>query len=262
MKNLQRKPRWDDEDETYLDEAQAEASPFEPFFDNGWIKEIHATLKSGKEATVYRCTAQPHTGVDFFAVKVYKERENRNFKNASMYEEGRVILNGHTRRAVKKKTAFGREAQSGMWVGYEYEHLKALYKAGTDIPRPYVQAGNAILMEYLGDAEQAAPGLKGVELANHQVRPLFDQVMRNIELWLKNNLIHADLSVYNILYWKDTLKIIDFPQAVDPRFNSNALYLLQRDIDNVCRHFNTYGLGVDSALLAERLWKRFMRSQL
>jgi RIO kinase 1 len=262
LKNLQRKPRWDDDDENYVNEEQAEASPFEPFFDNGWIAEVEETLKSGKEATVYRCKAQPHTGVDFFAVKVYRERENRNFKNSSVYEEGRVILDAHARRAVKKKTAFGREAQSGLWVGYEYEHLKTLHKAGADIPRPYVQAGNAILMEYLGDARAAAPVLNHVELEDHEVRPLFEQVMRNIELWLKHNLIHSDLSAYNILYWDGRLKIIDFPQAVDPRFNTNALTLLKRDIENVCRYFNRYGLGADSAQLAERLWKRFMRSHL
>src|SRR5436309_335578 len=113
-----------------MTEEQAAASPFQPFLDNGWISEVQETLKSGKEATVYRCKAQPHTGADFYAIKVYRERENRNFKNSSMYEEGRVILDSHARRAVKKKTAFGREAQSGMWVGYEYEHLKALFKAG------------------------------------------------------------------------------------------------------------------------------------
>ncbi len=261
MKNLKQLRRRDDEDEDYEAE-ESEESPFAPFLDNGWISEVEETLKSGKEATVYRCRAHPATGQEFFALKLYRDRQNRNFKNDSMYQEGRVILNGHTRRAVQKKTAFGRIAQAGMWTNYENEHLSLLHRVGADVPKVYKQYGNALLMEYVGDGEEAAPVLNSVELPQSEARPLFEVMLTNIELWLKHNLVHADLSPYNILYWEGRLKIIDFPQAVDPRFNSHAASLLQRDIENVCRYFNRYGLQADATRISGRLWQRFTRSQL
>ncbi len=262
MKRTLRMNQWDDlEDEDTLNNP-VEESPFDPFYENGWIVEVLETLKSGKEATVYRCKAHSLKEVEFFALKLYRDRQNRNFKNDTVYQEGRVILDSHTRRAVQKKTNYGRQAQAGIWIGYEYEHLKLLHKLGADVPKPYVLDGKALLLEYIGDAEGAAPTLGGVKLEATEVRPLFELVMRNIELWLKHNLIHADLSPFNILYWDGTLKVIDFPQAVDPRFNPNAFTLLLRDIDNICRYFNRYGLQADATRLAENLWRRFMRSQL
>ena len=59
--------------------------------------------------------------------------------------------------------------------------------------------------------------------------------MRNVELMLAYDRVHGDLSAYNVLYRDGEVRIIDFPQAVDPRFNSNALYLLERDIEHLCR---------------------------
>jgi serine/threonine-protein kinase RIO1 len=44
-----------------------------------------------------------------------------------------------------------------MWIDYEFAALKALYKAGADIPMPLARSGNAILMEYLGDRQEPAP---------------------------------------------------------------------------------------------------------
>src|SRR5436305_1066483 len=102
----------------------------EPFFDDGRITEVLYSVKSGKEATVYCCQAGSFTGRDVLAAKIYRPRESRSFKNDAVYHEGRVILEGHVRRAVAKKTAFGREAQFGMWIGHEYETLGNLAAVG------------------------------------------------------------------------------------------------------------------------------------
>lgn len=239
-----------------------EESPFEPFLTEGLITEVVRTVKSGKEATVYCCRGGSDTGAELVAVKVYRSREHRNFKNDVMYQEGRVILNGHTARAVKKKTRFGRLAGAAMWTCYEFEALKILYKAGADVPRPYVQRGDAILIEYLGDLQGPAPLLQNVELEPAEVSPLFEKILANVELFLKLNFVHGDLSAFNILYWEGQLKIIDFPQVVDPRFNSHAFMLLKRDLENICNYWARYGVQADSAQIAQSLWHRFKNSQL
>ena len=250
---------WEEEETQEQDPIEEALSSF---FAEGLITEILYTVKSGKEATVYCCQANPDSGMDLIAAKVYRSRNNRGFKNDSVYQEGRVILDERARRAVQNKSKFGREAQFGMWVNYEFEIMNTLFKAGANIPQPIARAEQAILMEYQGDQQQAAPTLQYVELAKDEVHMVFETLMRNIELWLAHNYIHADLSAYNVLYWQGQVKIIDFPQAVDPRFNPNALALLTRDIENICRYMARYGLERDGQRIAERLWRRFRDAEL
>ena len=41
---------------------------------------------------------------------------------------------------------------------------RAGHQNGADVPKPYAQVGNAVLMEYLGDLEEPAPRLDSVRL--------------------------------------------------------------------------------------------------
>jgi len=250
-----------EEQEIFAEQDPVQAA-LESFFTEGLITKVLYTVKSGKEATVYCCQAHPSTGVELLAAKVYRSRNNRGFKNDAIYQEGRVILDRHARRAVQNKSRFGREVQFAMWVNYEFEALKVLHQARADIPRPLARNESAILMEYLGDHQQAAQALQYVELSKDEVRPIFEELMRNIELWLTHNYVHADLSAYNVLYWQGQIKIIDFPQAIDPRFNPNAFALLTRDIENICRYVARYQLERDGQRIAERLWQKFKHAKL
>ena len=97
----------------------------------------------------------------------------------------------------------------------------------------------------------------------HLLQPdLFDLVLDNVELWLADNIIHGDLSAYNILCWEDSLVVIDFPQAVDPRQNPNAFDLLRRDIENVCNHWEKYGVRENAFDIAHDLWQRWQHGHL
>ena len=88
------------------------------------------------------------------------------------------------------------------------------------------------------------------------------RVMNNVELMLSLNLVHGDLSPHNVLYQHGEVRIIDFPQASDPRFNRHAQELLSRDIANVVRYFGQYGIEADAAALSQELWGRFVRAEL
>ena len=232
------------------------------FFAEGMITEILYSVKSGKEASVYCCRAHPSTGAELLAAKIYHPRDRRNFKNDAVYLEGRVITNKRDQRAVQNKSRFGRQVQFGMWVHHEFETLTALSHVGADVPRPLAHTDNVLLMEYIGDWEQAAPSLGGSALTREQASAVFDHLMSNIELWLKHNYVHGDLSPYNVLYWQGNAKVIDFPQALDPRTNWNALPLLARDIENICHHMERYDLNYDGRRIAERLWHRFRNGEL
>lgn len=232
------------------------------FYEDGWIEEVLHTVKSGKEATVYCCRGGAKAEADLIAAKVYRPREHRSFKNDSVYQEGRVILDRRLRRAVAKKSQAGRGCQSALWVDSEFAALRALHAVGADVPEPYAHGPEAILMEYVGDAEAAGSPLRHVRLAPDEARELFYALMRNIELWLSHNYVHGDLSAFNVLYWQGAVTVIDFPQAIDPRMNRNAFDLLLRDIGNVCDYFEQYGVAQDAFGLARRLWSRFVRGEL
>ena len=233
-------------------------STFRGFYGQGLITDVLNIVKSGKEATIYRCRAHPSTGSEFLVAKVYRPFIHRSFRNDAIYQRGRFIGDERAKRALKKKTRHGRDIQFNTWINSEFETLNILHRAGADVPEPFAQSGSTILMEYIGDQESPAPMLNRVYLKPSEAQPLFRQLMSNVKLMLDSNRIHGDLSAFNILYWQGKLKIIDFPQSVHPRHNPDAFPLLQRDIDNLCRYFSRYGIQSDPFVLAKKLWTQFL----
>ncbi len=232
-------------------------SEFDQFYTSNLITDVLNIVKSGKEATVHRCKAHPATGKEFLAAKVYRPMQQRSFKNDAIYQGGRS-LSGRDRRALKKKSRRGRAIQFNNWIECEYETLNLLHRAGADVPMPFAHSGSAILMEYIGDRQLPAPMLNRISPRPDEAQQLFDRLMLNVQLMLRENRVHADLSPFNILYWQGSLKIIDFPQAVHPRHNPSAFSLLQRDIDNLCRYFSRYGVQVNAFELAKEFWMQFL----
>jgi len=238
-----------------------------PFYEDHYIADVLRQVKGGKEATVYCCRADEHLGIELIAAKVYRPKIFRTLKNDAEYRRGRVVLDEEgfvvrSRRAklaMKKKTPYGQELLHAAWLETEYKMLHQLYAAGADVPKPIAQGNNTILMEYLGDATMPAPTLNTVALSRDEARPLFDRVMRNVELMLRHNCVHADLSAFNILYWDGDIRIIDLPQAVDPYVNPKAFQMFERDVTRVCQYFARYGLCTDARQLAREMWRRNVR---
>jgi RIO kinase 1 len=234
----------------------------EEFAERGLIEGVLGVVKSGKEATVYLCDA-PDASNGLLAAKVYRSRDVRRFGDDAVYTEGRTRgMRGRDARAVLQKSRAGREIAFGKWVSAEYETLRALHEGGCDVPAPVDRTDTAVLMEYIGDDDGPAPALANVRLSADEARRVWSAVLRNIEMLLACDRVHGDLSAFNILYWRDTPVVIDFPQAVDARFNQSALSLLERDIDRVAAHFARMGVQVDGWRIARDLWGRFIRSEL
>lgn len=238
-------------------------SSLTPFYNQQLILDVLHQANSGKEASVYCCKAHPSTGVELLAAKIYRPRMFRSLRNDAVYRYSRVqrdeqgqAEHGNSRRgsAATRKTERGRAAQVASWIDYEYQTQRMLYAHQVDVPKPYAQVGNAVLMEYIGTEGEPAPRLSDVVLEQEEVRPLFDTIMRNIDLTLKHGRIHGDLSAFNILYWEGEVKLIDFAQAVDPFHNSDVYSLFLRDIERVCQYFAGYGLDENPRKLARKIW--------
>ncbi|MFA4986219.1 MAG: RIO1 family regulatory kinase/ATPase [Candidatus Brocadiia bacterium] len=234
----------------------------EPFLYEGFVSEVLFQVKSGKEATVFCCRGTRKSRSSYVAAKVYRPLTGRGFRNDAAYSEGRVMGKRREQVAFAKKTDFGKRVQHGMWVANEYETLRALHSAGADVPRPIALRGCAILMELAGHDDSPAPPLREHRPSRDEAQLLFRRVMGNIERFLSCNVVHSDLSPYNVLYWNGHIRIIDFPQAVDPRFNSNARMFLGRDIENLASYFERFGVECRPWKIATDLWNRFRYSEL
>jgi len=238
-------------------------NPFEPFLDEGLITKIIRPLKSGKEASVHLCRADPDvSGEHLLALKVYHPPDRREFRDEALYRDGEWIKERRTRVAVEKKTRFGREVAGAIWVDREWETLRELTDAGADVPAPIMRTDRAILMAYVGDEDDAAPQLRSYRPDRDEAEDLFRQVLRNVELLLYRNVIHGDLSAYNILVWEGRVTIIDLPQAIDPRKNKHARGLLERDLVRVCEHFERYGVRSSPSRLTGDLWTSWQFADL
>jgi RIO kinase 1 len=238
------------------------------FYDRELITDVLAHVKGGKEANVYCCEADPAIGVDLLAAKVYRPLQFRAIRNDSLYRHGRDVLTSTGRavkktdhrimRAIGKKTRFGTEVMQTSWLMHEYKTMEQLCGAGGAVPRPIAVSDNAILMDYCGEAGWGAPTLNEVELDPNEAAPLLQDVLYNVELMLQHNLIHGDLSAYNILYWAGEITIIDFPQATNSLTNCDAYAILERDIARVCEYFARQGVQREPAAIIDDLWHRYV----
>jgi RIO kinase 1 len=232
------------------------------FYEHQWISDVLRRIKGGKEASVYLCRSGAEVNADLVAAKVYRPRSLRNLKNDGLYREGRAnldeegnqILNHGMQHAMAKKTEYGNTLLHQSWIAYEFASLDTLYKAGADVPQPYTMAHNAILMNYIGDDDGCAPTLSEVSLDRQEAKLLFERVLTNLDILLAHEIVHGDLSAYNILYWDGNIALIDFPQVVAPNQNRNAFSIFQRDVSRVCEYFSKLGVKAKPQKIASDLW--------
>ena len=129
----------------------------------------------------------------------------------------------------------------------EFDILDNCFRAGVRVPTPISRVANYITMRFIGDGETPASQLREVQLDNPEavLNEIFDQYLL---MYRDVNYVHGDLSAYNILWWKEQPWIIDVPQSepVNKWSDMNKVELiLRRDIENVLKYFETYGIERD-----------------
>jgi len=231
----------------------------QPLVDDGLVDEVLRQLMSGKEATVYvvRC------GQEIRCAKVYKEVENRSFKQAVQYREGRKVRNSRRARAMEKGSNFGRNEQEKIWQNAEVDALYRLDNAGVRVPEPYGCFDGVLLMELVTDADGfAAPRLADVALTPEQAVIDHAKVIHYARLMLCAGLIHGDLSEFNVLVDEHGPVIIDLPQAVDASANNNAKWMLERDVENMKQYYGQYAPELLKTQYAKEMWALYEAAEL
>ncbi|HEX4420047.1 MAG TPA: RIO1 family regulatory kinase/ATPase [Kofleriaceae bacterium] len=236
------------------------ADPLDVLLADGVIDEILGRLKSGKEANI----SLIRRGDDVLAAKVYKDRSTRSFKNNADYKEGRKVRNSRTQRAMDSGGKFGRDAAEQAWKSAEADALYKLIDAGVRVPAPVMFYEGVLLMELVKDAEgRPAPRLIDVALEPTAALGVYADLLAQMIAMLCCDLIHGDLSPYNILAAADGPTIIDFPQVVSAVHSSRAEFFFLRDFDNVVRFVS----GFDPALAIHRhdgraIWRAYVARDL
>jgi RIO kinase 1 len=216
-------------------------------------------LMSGKEATVYvvRC------GDELRCAKVYKDANQRNFRQAATYREGRGTKNSRQARAMEKGTRYGRKAQESAWQSVEVDTLYRLAAAGVRVPRPYAFFEGVVIMELLIDAEgHAAPRLNDLVLSGEVAVAYHAALIGEIVQMLCAGVIHGDLSEYNVLVDRDGPVIIDLPQAVNAAGNNGAARMLERDVDNITAYFSRFAPSLAATQFGREIWSLYERGAL
>jgi len=225
-------------------------------------------LKTGKEAAVFLVERVAPDGRScLLAHKRYRPRRVTHkgelealgfqhvasFVNDRAYRDGRKIANTRDRRAVEKKTRHGRSVLRNDWPNVEFAMLERLSGARVSVPYPVARTDDGVLMQYLGDRTMAAPRLVHAGLDRSRVAEVATALVDNLRRMVEAGVVHADLSVYNLLWWDEQLWIIDVPQAVDIGANDQALDFLHRDLVNVASWFRSRDVAFEPAQIFSEL---------
>ncbi len=234
--------------------------------EEGLIDTVVRQLMSGKEAMVYvvRC------GDETRCAKIYKEANNRSFRQAVDYTENRKVKNSRQARAMAKGTKFGRESQEAAWQSAEVDALYRLASAGVRVPQPFNFADGVLLMELVTDADgDAAPRLNDVSFTPGQARQHHATLIGEVVRMLCAGVVHGDLSEFNILLahsgeagTEDFPVIIDLPQAVDAAGNNHAQRMLLRDVANLRDFFGQFAPELLKTQFGPEIWSLYQSGLL
>ncbi len=227
--------------------------------DEGLIDTVVRQLMSGKEAMVYVV----RRGDETLCAKIYKEANQRSFRQAVDYTENRKVKNTRQARAMAKGSRFGRQAAEAAWQSAEVDALYRLAGAGVRVPKPYNFFDGVLLMELVADVHgDAAPRLNDVSFTADEARLHHATLLKEVVRMLCAGVVHGDLSEFNILLAADGPVIIDLPQAIDAAGNNHAPRMLLRDVANLRDFFGRFAPELLRTQYGAEMWQLYERGVL
>ncbi len=195
------------------------------------ISYVNGAVSAGKESVLF--WAAGAGGRRDVALKIYLV-STASFKRRAPY------ITGDPRFGRIKK---GTRNMVNLWAKKEFANLRLCFGRGLPVPEPIHVSGNVLAMEFVGEGGAPCPTLQesAGECGEADYREAVSIAGR---LYREANLVHGDLSPYNMFKEAGGLRLFDMGSAVDAR-HPNAGPLLKRDIANITRFFEKRGVAVD-----------------
>lgn len=220
-----------------------------------YIRKFKLVKRTGVPYIGYVLT---YKGYDFLALKALREQSTLKAislkplgigKEADVYEgvtfsDERVAVKFHRigrtsfRKTRKYRTYVGGRRhiswlyQSRLAATKEFEALIRAFPKGISCPRPISHNRHVIVTSVIdGVLLKEVPPLEDPEEVAYEI-------LENIKkLWKDVEIVHGDLSEYNIMITEDEeILIIDWPQWVS-KYHPSAYMLLKRDVENIVKFF-------------------------
>ncbi|OYT29703.1 serine protein kinase RIO [Thermoplasmatales archaeon ex4572_165] len=202
----------------------------EKLISNRIIDYLDFPISSGKEGNVFLGITPDNKTV---ALKIYRI-STATFKHMTQYLEGDPRF--QTMHKSRRDIIFN-------WTSKEYKNLQILERIGVNAPRPIKKINNVLVMDFIGQDRQPAPLIKDIQLPEPE--KIFKTIINTIStMYLKAELVHCDLSPFNILYHNNEPCIIDLGQGV-LRDHPRSYEFLKRDIQNIISYFKKYQIHED-----------------
>ncbi|XP_066480261.1 serine/threonine-protein kinase RIO3 [Tiliqua scincoides] len=206
---------------------------------SGMLETITGCISTGKESVVFHAYGGS-MGEDAksvpseCAIKVFKTTLNE-FKNRDKYIKDDYRFRDRFSHLNPRKII-------RMWAEKEMHNLTRMQKAGIRCPQVVTLKKHILVMSFIGQDQVPAPKLKEVKLSNEDMKKAYYQVLQMMQqLYKECNLVHADLSEYNMLWHGRQVWLIDVSQSVEPT-HPHGLEFLFRDCRNVSQFFQKSGV--------------------
>jgi len=157
------------------------------------IDGLESPVSIGKEANIFTALR----GKNKYIVKIYR-LETCDFNR--MWDNIKTDFRYLNLKNQKRKVVFA-------WAQREYRNLLKAREAGVNVPTPLAFQNHVLLMEFIGQ-QNPAPKLKDAYPENPN--QFLKKVIENMKKLHNANLVHGDLSAFNILNQNEKPVFIDF----------------------------------------------------
>ncbi|KAI4900025.1 hypothetical protein NFI96_023276 [Prochilodus magdalenae] len=204
----------------------------------GILENINGCISTGKESVVFHADGGSFEEIIIpkeCVLKVYKTTLNE-FKNRDKYIKDDYRFKDRFSKLNPRKII-------RLWAEKEMHNLARMKKAGIPCPEVVVLKKHILVMSFIGQDQVPAPKLKEAMLSSEDMKKAYYQVVQMMQqLYKECNLVHADLSEYNMLWHDGQVWLIDVSQSVEPT-HPHGLEFLFRDCRNASTFFQKAGVA-------------------
>uniref|UniRef100_A0A673FJG4 Serine/threonine-protein kinase RIO3 n=1 Tax=Sinocyclocheilus rhinocerous TaxID=307959 RepID=A0A673FJG4_9TELE len=204
----------------------------------GILENINGCISTGKESVVFHANGgsfEEKIVPEECVLKVFKTTLNE-FKNRDKYIKDDYRFKDRFSKLNPRKII-------RLWAEKEMHNLTRMKKAGIPCPEVVILKKHILVMSFIGKDHVPAPKLKDATLSSEDMKKAYYQVLNMMQqLYQDCNLVHADLSEYNMLWHDGQVWFIDVSQSIEPT-HPHGLEFLFRDCRNVATFFQKAGVA-------------------